>query len=225
MLWLEECLYCGGFVYHLNDGRIKCSACLKKISKNKINKTITLIDAFITNETAHATAKRLALSYASVQKQFHIFRALCGVICEDEYEQIRHLSCEFEEYFYLEESKKAQKEAIFDAHNFLTFDYQGHIYTLLLPSLQKYKQKFLDDNVEDAYIQTFKKFKRESKLIKLQHSQKNIINFWQYFENHICIYKGVEHTQFAYFLKEFEFKYNHTKNQAKELLIKEYFTS
>jgi len=224
VLWLTECIYCGGFVYHLNDGRIKCSACHKKTSKEKINKTITLLDAFVNNETAHHCAKRLHLSYISVQKQFHTFRLLCGMVCEREYESHRHLSCEFEEYFYLEESKKAHKEAIFDAHNFLTFDYDGHIYTLLLPSLQKYKQQFLDDNVEDAYIQTFKKFKRESKLIKLKHSQNNILDFWHYFEEKICVYKGVNHENFGYFLKEFEFKYNHSKESAKQLLIKEYFS-
>jgi transposase-like protein len=223
MIWLTECLYCHNFVYHLSDGRIKCSVCNKKISKTKVNKILTLLHSFVNDESAYQTAKRVHLSYQSVQKQFQLFRLLCATISEDEYEKVRHLSCEFEEYFYLEKSKKGKKEAIFDAHNFLTFDYQGHIYTLLMPSLQKYKHQLLQDNIEDTYIDSFKKFKRESKLIKLSHNENNIATFWNYFEQHILKYKGVQNDTFGYFLKEFEFKYNHTKEEAIELLIQYYF--
>ena len=223
MIWLTECLYCHNFVYHLADGRVKCSVCQKKLSKEKINKTLTLMHSFIKNESAYHTAKRLHLSYQSVQKQFQLFRMLCATISEDEYEKIRHLACEYEEYFYLENSKKNKKEAIFDAQNFLTFDYDGHIYTLLMPSLQKYKQQLLQDNVEDTYIQTFKKFKRESKLIRLSKNQNNITKFWDYFEKNILHYKGVKSETFGYFLKEFEFKYNHTQDESIELLIQYYF--
>jgi len=223
MLWLTECLYCGEFVYHLKDGRIKCSKCKKKISKEKINKIITLIDAFVENKTARHTAKNLAISYITVQRNFQNFRLLAANISERKYQQIRHLACDFEEYFYLEETKKQKKEAIFDAQNFLTFDYQNHIYTLLLPSLKKYKNQFLEDNVEDAYIETFKKFKRESRLIRVSKYDNNIVQFWHYFEERIKSYKGIKNETFIYFLKEFEFKYNHTKEEAKVLLIKEYF--
>ena len=33
----------------------------------------------------------------------------------------------------------------------------------------------------------------------------------------------LKNQSFIYFLKEFEFKYNHTKDEAKELLIQYYF--
>jgi len=223
MLWLTECIYCGNFVYHLADGRLKCSVCHKKTSKEKINKVITLIDAFSKSETALQASKRLHLSYLSVQRFYEHFRVLSAAICEREYEELREISCEFEEYFYLENIKKRKREALFDAHNFLTFDYGGHIYTLLMPSLYKYKQQMLDDGVEDAYIETFKKFKRESKLIKLSKKANNILSFWEFFEENILRYKGVDYEKFGYFLKEFEFKYNHTQEEVKNLLISEYF--
>jgi len=218
VLWLTECIYCSNFVYHLGDGRLKCYKCHKKISKNKINKIITLIDAFIENETAMQISKRLNISYSSVQKYFSTFRLLCSFISEREYEKVKHFNCEFEEYHYIENSKKKKKEAIFQAYNFLTFDYKNHIYTLQLPSLEKYIKDFL---IED--IESFKKFKRDSKLIKLTNQKNNIIKFWRYFEKHILTYKGIPNNAFGYFLKEFEFKYNHTKEEAKNLLIREYF--
>lgn len=216
VLWLTECIYCSNFVYHLSDGRLKCYKCHKKISKNKINKIITLIDAFVNNESALHTSKRLQISYSSVQKHFVTFRTLCGIISEDEYQNIQEKVCEFEEYFYVEKSKKHTQQNNFDAINFLTFDYDKHIYTLLLPSFSKYQTDYMSD-------ESFKKFKRESKLIKVTTYHNNIEKFWRFLETNLLHYKGIDKTNFAYFLKEMEFKYNHTKKEAKELLIKEYF--
>jgi len=216
MLWLTECIYCSNFVYHLKDGRLKCYKCHKKISKNKLNKVLTLIDAFIENETALHTSNRLKLSYVSIQKYFLTFRILSGVISQNEYEKCKNLSCEYEEYFYIEDSKKKQKESLFEAINFLTFDYQNHIYTILLPSITKYKNDSLNDT-------EFKKFKRDSKLINIRKKHNNINSFWKYLEKSLLPYKGIDKKNFGFFLKEIEFKYNHTKEEAKKLLIKEYF--
>ncbi len=223
MEWLQECIYCGNFMYRLKDKRIKCAKCHKRISLEKTNKIITLINSFIENETANATAKRLHLSYTSVWAYYETFRILSANICEKEYANKRDESCEYEEYFYLQKSKKNNKEAIFDAQNFLTFDYHGHIYTLLLPSLQKYKTQLIEDDVANAYLDEFNKFKRISRIIKVSKHYNNIVKFWNYFEKFIVLYKGIEGDSFIYFLKEFEFKFNHTKDEAKKLLTKEYF--
>jgi DNA-directed RNA polymerase subunit M/transcription elongation factor TFIIS len=221
--WTQECLYCGNYLYRLKDNRLKCSACHKKISLQKTNKIITLIDAFVENESANAAAKRLKLSYSSVWAYYEEFRYLSAKISEEEYSDKRDEKCEYEEYFYLEKTKKSKREAIFDAHNFLTFDYHGHIYTLLLPSLKKYRSQMLQDSVEDAYLDEFNKFKRISRIIKVSKHYNTIVKFWDYFENAIVIYKGIESEAFIYFLKEFEFKFNHTKEEAKDLLLHHYF--
>lgn len=223
MQWLIQCLFCDSLVYLLGDGRVKCSSCHKKISFHKINRVITLIQCFVEDESALSVSKRTTISYVSAQKHYEIFRLLCARICEKEYEEVRESQCQYEEYFYLEGSKKLKREAIFDAHNFLTFDYENHIYTLLMPSLHQYKTQMLQDNLEDAYIDEFKRFKRESRIIKVNEYFNNIVRFWSYFEKSILKYKGVSDEKFAYFLKEAEFKYNHSKEEAKDLLIQEYF--
>jgi len=220
---MVECLYCGNYMYRLKDNRLKCSYCHKKISLIKTNKIITLIHTFIENESAHAAAKRLHLSYASVWSYYEEFRLLCAKISEEEYEKKRDENCEYEEYFYLQKTKKSKKEAIFDAHNFLTFDYHSHIYTLLLPSLKKYKNQMIEDELQDTYLEEFNKFKRLSRIIKVSKHYNNIVKFWNYFEEKIVQYKGIKSEHFIYFLKEFEFKYNHTKDEAKELLLEAYF--
>ena len=223
MQWLSKCLYCQNNVYRLQDGRIKCSTCHKKLSLQKINKIIMLIDGFINDESALSLSKRNKLSYISVKNYYDIFRMICAKISESEYEDLSERTCEYEEYFYLEKSKKSDKEAVFDAHNFLTFDYNNHIYTLLMPSLQQYKSQFIEDNVTQTYINEFNKFKRNNKIIKVSKHVNNIVKFWKYFEKAILKYKGIQNDNFIYFLKECEFKYNHTKEEAIQLLITAYF--
>ncbi len=223
MKWTTKCLYCDNLVYTLSDKRVKCSVCYKKNSIQKINRVITLIYAFINNESAFHIAKRSFYSYVSVQKYYKEFRIICATICESQYENLRSNQCEYEEYFYLEKAKIKQKDSVFDAHNFLTFDYNNHIYTLLMPSLYHYKEQFIEDSLEDTYISEFNKFKRDRRIIKVSSYHNNIVKFWKYFETQILHYKGVSRESFIYYLKEYEFKYNHTQSEAIDLLIKNYF--
>jgi ribosomal protein S26 len=223
MLWTCECLYCHNYVYKLSDGRIKCSKCSKKISLEKINKVMLIINSYVYDESALSLSKRSKLSYSSIQKYYETLRILSAQICEKEYEYVRMIKCEYEEYYYLDNSKKLKREAIFDAHNFLTFDYSNHIYTILMQSLEQYKKQFLQDSVQDSYIDEFNRFKRNAKIIKVNKHYNNIVSFWDYFEKTILKYKGIKNDSFIYFLKECEFKYNHIKDEAIELLVKEYF--
>ncbi len=223
MKWLQECLYCHHPLYQLGNGMLKCSHCKKKQSPERINKVLTLINAFVHDETALSTAKRLTLSYVSVYRYYETFRQLTAALCEREYEQIRHLECEYEEYFYLEQSKRRHKTAVFDAHNFLSFDYDGHLYNIIMPSLQQYRQQFIDDHLEDVYDSEFRRFKRKSRIIKVSKRYNNIVTFWDYFEQSIVRYKGVSSDAFGYYLKEIEFKFNHAKSRQLELLQEAYF--
>ena len=223
MIWQDECIVCGNYMYKLKNNYIKCSTCKRKFSKQKLNKTHLLAELFLQNKSAHEVAKANGYSYVSVQEYFHTFRLLCGAICQREYEQLRQKNCEYEEYFYITKSKHNKKNAIFEAKNFLTFDYEGHIYTILLPSLEQYKEQFSDDGLEDVYHKELKKFARDFKLINIQNKENNITRFWEYLEQTITHYRGIHEEQFGYFLKEFEFKYNHTYHKALTLLLQEYF--
>jgi len=218
---LERCPYCAGSLYTLGDGMCKCSHCRKKISPRRHEKMHTLITAFCQDENAYQCAGRLKYSYASVLQHFEHFRRLAALICEGEYEQVRHRECEYEEYFYLERSKRAQKNAIFDAHNFLTFDYGGHLYTLVMPSLHTYQG---DDELREAgRIKEFERFKRQSRIIKIASHQNNIVHFWDFFETSILQYKGISNELFPLYLKEMEFKFNHPADRRSELLESSYY--
>jgi transposase len=219
----RECPYCLSPSYALGDGMHKCRRCRKKFSPRRHEKVLRFIEAFCLGETALECAGRLGHSYVSVHRHFDMFRHLCARISEERYESLRHKPCEYEEYFYLERSKRGHKNAVFDAHNFLTFDYGGHLYTIVMPSLDQYRQQFIDDNLESVYSAEFARFKRQSRLIKISKRYNSIVRFWEYFEQSILRYKGVSRENFPLYLKEMEFKFNYRPEEQQVLLKNHYY--
>lgn len=222
----ERCVYCGhDHLYVLDDGMRKCSRCRKKHSPRRVERIVSIIQAFSRDETASQASRRLELSYVSVLRQYEHFRKACARICEAEYEALRHLSCEYEEYYYLERTKRHRPEAVFDAYNFITFELEGHVYNILMPTLQRYKEQFIDDDLIKVYSQEFDRFKRKSRIIKVSRHLNQIVAFWDYFETSIVRYKGVSKENFPLYLKEIEFKFNHEMQQRQMLLEQDYFRS
>jgi len=219
----HHCIYCHNTLYSLNDGMVKCSACKKKYSPARVNQIITLMEYFCNDENALTASKTLHLSYATVVKYYQKFRHLAAEYCEEQYHLHRTFQSQYEEYLYLEKSKRHDKKAIFDSHNFLTFTYGERVYTILMPSLALYKQQFLEDNLEEVYTKEFSKFMRSSKIIKISEHDNAIKRFWYYFENFIMKFKGVSDEHFPYYLKEAEFKFNTSVHARSKILEQLYF--
>ena len=222
MNFSQECLYCNRALYQLGDSMVKCSTCKKKYSPKKIEKIYKLIELFCLNTSALQASKSMGITYVSASKYYGYFRHACMLICEEEFEQLKEKDCEYEEYFYLSQSKRSNPSTLFDTYNFITFDYEQHIYNALLPSLKKYMWQVMDENHKMAFSTEFSSFKRKSKIIKLSKNLNKIMEFWLYFEKLISIYKGVSSDAFAYYLKEIEFKFNHDESMQKKLLFQKY---
>lgn len=217
------CIYCSSPLYQLKEGNVKCSVCKKKYSPTRVNQIMMLMDYFCKDENALSASKTLHLSYATVLKYYQIFRHLAAEYSEEQYHHYRTSESQYEEYLYLEKSKRHNKKAIFDSHNFLTFAYGEHVYTILMPSLGVYKQQFLEDNLEEVYTKEFSKFMRSSRIIKISKHDNAIKRFWYYFENFIMTFKGVSDEHFPYYLKEAEFKFNTPIAKRREVLERFYF--
>jgi len=217
------CIYCHHTLYNLRDGMVKCSACKKKYSPTRVNQIKNLIKLFCDEENALSASTSLNLSYATVLNYYQKFRHICAEYCEAEYHLHRSEETQYEEYLYIEKSKRRDKTAIFDSHNFLTFGYGNKVYTLLMPSLGIFKQQFVEDNLEDVYHKEFSKFMRTSKIIKISEHDNVIDKFWHYFEQFITSFKGVSNEHFSYYLKEAEFKFNTPVAERSQILEKLYF--
>ncbi|MDD2949908.1 MAG: transposase [Sulfuricurvum sp.] len=191
----------------------------------RINQIKTLIQFFCNDENALEASRSLNLTYVTVSKYYQKFRHICAEYCEDHYHLHRTQESQYEEYLYIEKSKRRDKTAIFDSHNFLTFSYGERVYTLLMPSLNMYKQQFLEDNLEGVYYKEFSKFMRMSKIIKISEHDNAITKFWHYFEQFITTFKGVSKEHFPYYLKEAEFKFNTPIKERVAILEDLYFRS
>jgi len=212
-----NCIFCNNKkLYHLKTGQAKCSLCKKKFSPKKIEREQNIIKAFCQNQTANQTANNLNINYITIKRKYELLRNNIALYLEEQY-QGKHV-LQYDEYIYLEQSKKKVKENIFDAHDFITFNYENKVYNLLLPNLNRYKDQFLDDGVDESYFKEFSKFMMSNKITKIQRSENIIQRFWYFFEDSILKYKGIDKKNFFYYLKECEFKFNYTKEEQEKIL-------
>ncbi len=218
-----KCIYCNNEkLYKLKSSQFKCSKCKKKFSLKKIQRDLDLIKLFCEGISANQAHAKLNLNYVTVKNKYDTFRQLIANFSEEQYRDKTVI--EYDEYLYLEKSKKKIKKYIFDAQNFLTFHYEDKIYTLLMPDLSVYKNQFLDDGAEEAYFKEFSKFMMLNKISKTQKRENIITRFWIFFEEYILKYKGIKNKYFFYYLKEAEFKFNYSQTEQKALLTQFIFT-
>ncbi|WP_310441720.1 transposase [Sulfurimonas sp.] len=219
-----KCIYCNNKkLYQLKSGQLKCSNCKKKFSVKKIEKDLKIIECFCNDLNINEVNKKLDINYVTVKKRYDLFRQLIASRLEDEFKDKTVI--EYDEYIYLEKSKRDIKENIFDAQNFLTFHYDDKIYNLLMQNLNMYKNQFMDDGADEAYFKEFSKYMMFNKISKIQKKENLITKFWIFFEKSILKYKGVRHENFFYYLKEIEFKFNYEKGEQKEILTDLYQNS
>lgn len=219
-----KCIYCNNKkLYQLKSEQLKCSNCKKKFSIKKIEKDLKIIECFCNDLNINETSKKLDINYVTVKKRYDLFRQLIASRLEDEFKDKTVI--EYDEYIYLEKSKRDIKENIFDAQNFLTFHYDDKIYNLLMQNLNMYKNQFMDDGADEAYFKEFSKYMMFNKISKIQKKDNLITKFWIFFEKSILKYKGVRHENFFYYLKEIEFKFNYEQSLQKEILTDLYQNS
>lgn len=210
---LSRCIHCGHkIVYHLQNGHIKCAKCKKKYSPQKFEKNLDIIKGFCNDSNALELSKQLKISYSTVLNTYKDIRMKIALFCQYNFENHETHINEYDEYLYLPANKKKEIEHLFEAQNFIIFDY-GKIYTLMLPFSSKYSN--FSDSPEEL-----KKFLTYNKIAKLKNQDNNINGFCNFFESNIKKYKGMENENFVYYLKELEFKFNYQINERYNIVIK-----
>ena len=216
-----NCIYCHhSKLYTLKTGQLKCSKCGKKFSPKKLEKDHKIIKAFCENLSAREASLALGLNYVTIKNRYDIFRMLIANFAQEAY--IDKDVLEYDEYLYLEKSKKKVEENIFDSQNFLTFHYEDKIFNLPMPSLHKYKDDFLQDGAQKSYFKELSKFMMFNKIAKIQNIDNLITKFWIFFEASILRYKGIKPENFFYYLKEIEFKFNYSQAEQETILERLY---
>jgi transposase-like protein/DNA-directed RNA polymerase subunit RPC12/RpoP len=203
-----SCIYCDHYIlYKLKNGYYKCAKCKRKFSPKKIEKKAKILKGFLDELNPSECSKKYGFSYATVVKEYQNIRKRISTICEEEFLRKETIK-EFEEYLYIPKTLKKNKFSIYKAQNFLTIDYGGKIYNILLSSMKNYQ------NLSPEEI---KSMLRQSKIIKI-YEKTLIKKFWQYFEEFIKKFKGINEENFFYYLKEAEFRFNNFKIEVKDLI-------
>lgn len=212
-----NCIYCNyNKLYTLKTKQLKCARCKKKFSSKKIIQKKNIINCFCDDLTINQTKQKLTLNYLTIKRVYDNLRKQIAIYLENQYIQENVIA--YEEYIYLEKSKKRVKENIFDAKNFITFEYNNKVYNLLMPTLLRYKEQFLNDGADKVYFKEFSKFMIFNKISKIKKEQNTIQQFWYFLENTIVKYKGISEENFFYYLKECEFKFNYSKDKQIKIL-------
>ncbi len=213
-----ECPQCrSNRLYRLQNGYFKCALCAKKFSPKKRARDFAIMECFCQNLTALECAKEHKLHYLTVEKRYITFRQKIAHFMQKEFDN-KNQTIAFEEYIYLPRYKQNNKEAIFDGVNFLTFNFDGKIYNILMPDLARYKTSFLADGLGEIYYKEFERFLRYGK-IKSQSIDPLIRSFWDYLEELLAQYKGIKKENFFYYLKEAEFKFSYNCKKFQRILL------
>ena len=197
-----SCVYCGHYIlYKLKDGNYKCAKCKRKFSPRKLERKAKILKGFLDGLNPKEISQKYDISYATVVKEIKNIRIVMAQICEDEFLKKDEI-IEFEEYLYIPKNKNIKS-----AQNFLTIDFGGKIYNIMLSSLKNYE--FDEKELNRLFNQ--------NRIIRI-FEKRLIKKFWEYFEDFIKKYKGVSDENFFYYLKEAEFRFNGYKIELKDLI-------
>jgi len=213
------CPWCGHTTYRLGDDRRKCGGCHRRFSPAKLARHQAFIETFCDDLSAQEAAKRIGTGYATAKRHYDAIRHLLLPYLERCYEKERDKVEEYDEYLYLDHTKRKDKRHIFDGHNFLTFDYGGKVYNILMPPLGRYKQSFLADGLEGLYYEEFSRFLKIHRITRIDRLENTIVRFWRYFDEFMKKYRGIDADNFIYYLKEAEFKFNHPMPERVDILL------
>ncbi len=194
-----KCPYCNNVkIYRLANAQNKCARCRRKFSAKKIERRAKLFECFKKGFNATNCAKMHKMHIATVLKYFKEFRRELALKADIEFNKNSHKVTGYDEYLYLPKSLKIE-ENIDKLQHFLTLSYDNKVYNIMMPSIKKY-----GPNPDKLLL----KYLRFNTISKISTAQTAITNFWNYFEEFILQYKGVDSENFIYYLKEAEWRFN-----------------
>jgi len=88
----------------------------------------------------------------------------------------------------------------------------------MMSPLSRYKSILIEEEQIDLYYKELSKFLLFNKVAKLEKIDNNIQKFWQFLDEVISKYRGINENNFFYYLKEAEFKFNYKKDERFEIL-------
>ena len=240
--WLgRKCVFCGKRRgCFTGRGYVKCLKCGKQKSLKKLRKELAVLVAFVEQRPAYQIATEHGLHYATVSKIFRNIREIIFHQCELEGKRLSGNIEIDEAYFGGRRKGKRGRGAAGKSVVLGLLERQGKVYTRVVSTvsaeqlLEIIRNKTRKGSV--FHTDTFKsynslhqfgkhlKVNHEKTLVSRNHNHINgIEGFWSYAKHKLYNYRGVSKSNFALYLKEMEYRYNHRKDNILEPIISLYF--
>ena len=233
----KKCLFCGDYgLYKLKDNRVKCKNCKKYYSIRKLKSDLQILYYFYLELSARKTAKELGINYKTVQSKFMSFRKLITDYCNKETKKLDGELELDETYLGGRRKGKRGRGANNKAIAFGILERRGKVHTVIVPNasadtlMNEIKNKTNKGSV--FYTEGWKSYASleqygKHNIIKHHEDEfangRNHINgiegFWSYAKERFHKYHGINKTNYPFYLKEMEFRFNHRNESIFNLLF------
>ena len=233
----RKCVYCdSNKLYRLKDNRIKCKNCNKKYSLSRLRKKILMLYYFYLELSAKKTSDEIELDYGFVHKTFMQFRKQIAVYCNAEAEKLNGELELDESYFGGKRKGNRGRGANNKAIVFGILERKGKVYTKIVENVSKetlmkeIESKTLKGSV--FYTDGWKSYNSleqygkhniikhdENKFADNHNHINGIEGFWSYAKEKFRKYHGINKSNYPFYLKEMEFRFNNRDRNLFNLLI------
>ena len=233
----KTCIFCDSYgLYRLADKRVKCKNCKKYYSLRKLKRDMLILYYFYLELSARKASKELNLDYSTIQSRFMKFRKLIADYCNSEANKLNGELELDESYFGGKRKGNRGRGANNKTIAFGILERRGKVYTVIVPNasastlMNEIKNKTSKGSVfyTDGW-RSYASLEQYGKHNIIKHhedqfaSGRNHINgiegFWSYAKERFHKYHGINKTNYPFYLKEMEFRFNHRNESIFNLLF------
>ena len=232
----KSCIFCGKYnLYKLKDKRVKCKHCKKKYSLTKLKRDLQILYYFYLEISARRTAKELQLNYKLIHRKFMQFRKLIGEHCNKEANKLNGELEIDESYFGGKRKGQRGRGAKNKTIVFGILERKGKIYTKIVENvsaeilMNEIQNKTLKGSVfytdgwkSYASLEQYGKHNiidHDKELVNNHNHINGIEGFWSFAKERFHKYHGISKTNYPFYVKEMEFRFNNRNENVFKLLI------
>src|SRR3989338_9739211 len=232
----KTCIFCGKYrLYKLKDRRVKCKHCIKYYSLLKLKRDMLVLYYFYLEISARKTAKELKVHYHTAQSRFMQFRKLIAVYCNKEAERLNGELEIDESYFGGKRKGQRGRGANNKAIVFGILERKGKIHTKIVENvsaetlMNEIKNKtnkgsvfYTDGWKSYASLRQYGKHNiidHDKELVNNHNHINGIEGFWSFAKERFHKYHGISKTNYPFYVKEMEFRFNHRNENIYKLLV------
>ena len=233
----RKCIFCNkNKLYKLKDKRVKCKYCNKYYSIKKLKKDLLILYYFYLEISARRAANELKLEYKSVHRKFMQLRKAIADYCNREAKKLNGELELDESYFGGKRKGQRGRGAQNKTIVFGILERKGKIYTKIVENVSaetlmneiKDKTKkgsvfYTDGWKSYASLEQYGKHNiidHDKELVDKNHNHINgIEGFWSFAKEKFHKYHGISKTNYPFYVKEMEFRFNNRNENVFKSLI------